>query len=500
MTTRQVEVLIGMDLGTSGLKTVASLPSGEVVARASASYPTSRPEELASEQDPADWLSACRSALSELADAVPTRHWQGIGLSAMIPTLVTTDDYGTPIGNAITWEDGRAERHGAALREMVGADRLYGKTGQWLDGRYLLPMLLRLKDCEPARLRRTSWLLGAKDYLFWHLTRTRATDPSTAAGFGCYGLRTGAWLPDVLASSAHLLGSPMPGLPKVSPATHTAPLVDAASENLGVPAGIPVAVGAADSVLAAKSLGVRDNGDAAYVAGTSTVILGMSDELVLDEAHRFLVTPMAEPGGWGIEMDLLATGSAVHWLSGLLGVTDAELVAMADRSDHRGAPLFLPYLAPGEQGALWDPSLTGTITGLSLHHDRAHLARALVTGLVLESRRCLDVLGEVTRVPGKVRVAGSSAASVGFHQDLADASGRSVIGGEPSVDHSAVGAALVAASAVGLVRGSVSDEPEAVRSPQKAVLPRPERQPMWRELARRHDQALAAFRGLAAPQ
>ena len=115
MTRDASNVVIGLDLGTSGLKAVATSVAGEIVARASATYPTMRPELQASEQDPESWSVAVRSVVRELSEQVPTDRWLGIGLSAMIPTLVTTDESGTPVGAAITWEDGRAEPQATAL-------------------------------------------------------------------------------------------------------------------------------------------------------------------------------------------------------------------------------------------------------------------------------------------------------------------------------------------------------------------------------------------------
>jgi xylulokinase len=490
MTGSSRAVLIGIDLGTSGLKVVASLATGETLARASAAYPTMRPGPNASEQDPATWLAAFRSALRDLSERVPTKDWVGMGLSGMLPTLVTTDESGTPVGPAITWEDARAEPQALALRDDVGPDQLYRLTGQWLDGRYLLPMLLRLQIAEPDRLRRTAWVLGAKDYLFWWLTGERATDPSTASGYGCYDLSEGVWLTDVVAAAAESLVGPMPAFPTIRPAAHAAALTADSARSLGVPAGVPIVLGAADSVLAASALGVCKSGDVAYVAGTSTVILGVSDRLVFDPAHRYLVTPMVEPGSWGLEMDLLATGSAVRWLAGLLGTSEATLVDLATAEDPRRAPTFLPYVAPGEQGALWDPMLSGTITGLALHHNSADLARGLLTGLILESRRCLDVLAEVTSTRGSVRVAGSSASSAALQQELADSSGRRILVDTSTVDHSALGAALLTASALGF------GEPERHPALSAGVDPDPRLAPMWQELATRHDEVLAAFRAL----
>ena len=238
------------------------------------------------------------------------------------------------------------------------------------------------------------------------------------------------------------------------PSTATRPLSAAAAARLGLPAGLPVCLGAADSVLGCLGLGLAQPGDVACVAGTSTVLLGISDHLVIDPAHRYLVTPLAGLDGWGLEMDLLATGSAFHWLAGLLrdaGGDEATLMAMAAGVEPGAGGLsFLPYLAPGEQGALWDPTIAGALFGLSLGHGAADVARALVDGVVLESRRCLAVLDQAGLPRGVVRVAGGSGADPVFRRQLADACQRTVVyAADGETAHSAIGAASVAAVAVG---------------------------------------------------
>lgn len=442
------DVYIGLDLGTSGLKAVALAASGAILARGSAAYPTHRPAAGACEQDPADWRRAVEQVVAQLAEVTPARRWRAIGLSGMIPTLVTLGADGQPAGPAITWQDSRADDLGDEFRERCGAAALYRLTGQWVDGRYLLPMFGRIARADPARAAATAAIASAKDYLFGWLTGELTTDPSTATGYGCYELETGGWSTACLAAA--VLAPAGPRLPAVRPCTTSRPLRAEVAAQLGC-APIPVVLGAADSVLGALGLGVREPGQVAYIAGTSNVILGVTDRLVLDPAHRFLVTPLAEPGRWGVEMDLLATGSAITWLAGLLGgdLTAAGLVELAARTNPAHAPVMLPYLSPGEQGALWDPLLLGAIVGLDLSHGREHLARALVNGIVLESRRCLAVLDETGGFGRAIEVAGGSAASPSFRTDLADAARRLVsMPRDDDTDHSARGAALIAARAM----------------------------------------------------
>ena len=494
---------LGLDLGTSGLKAIALDVCGTILARVGMAYPTHRPAAGACEQDTADWLRAVEQVLAQLGDVIAVQRWRAIGLSGMIPTLVTLGPTGQPNGHAITWQDGRADDLGDEFRERCGADELYRLTGQWVDGRYLLPMFGRIARADPARAAATTVIASAKDYLFAWLTGELATDPSTAAGYGCYELETGRWNDAAMATAADLVASADlatrggagsfggPLLPAVWPSTTSRPMRAEAAAVLGC-ASIPVVLGAADSVLGALGLGVREPGQVAYIAGTSSVILGITDQLVLDPAHRFLVTPLAEPGLWGAEMDLLATGSAITWLADLLGgdLTPAGLVELAAGTDPAQAPILLPYLNPGEQGALWDPLLHGAVIGLDLSHGREHLARALINGIVLESRRCLAVLDETCGSGHAVEMTGGSAADPSFRADLADATRRQVsMPCDDSTDHSARGAALIASLAVddGWPDGAF---------PAAAVTAEPDdaRAKLWDELWAAHESARHGLR------
>ena len=251
------DVYIGLDLGTSGLKAVALGASGAILARRSAGYSTHQPAAGAYEQDPGDWLRAVEQVAARLGETIPAHRWRAIGLSGMIPTLVTLGPDGRPTGPAITWQDARADEQGDEFRERCGAAELYRLTGQWVDGRYLLPMFGRIARDDPARAAGTATIASAKDYLFAWLTGELATDPSTASGYGCYELEEGRWNAAALA----LVGpaGEGPGLPCVRPSATGRPLRAEAAARLGCPP-VPVVLGAADSVLGALGLGVRQPG------------------------------------------------------------------------------------------------------------------------------------------------------------------------------------------------------------------------------------------------
>ncbi|BBY66577.1 xylulokinase [Mycolicibacterium helvum] len=464
-------VVIGVDLGTSAIKIVAVGRDGDVVATARCGYPTRRPEPEAAEQDTQHWWEALGTAGDAIAGMVAPQRWRAIGLSAMLPTLVELDAAGKAVGSAITWEDARAEPQADALRATIGDDVLYQITGQRVDGRYLAPMHARLRG-----LGRTGAIVaGAKDVLFHQLTGHLLTDPSTAAGSAVFDLEQGCWSAELVAASGGF------EVPEVADAATALPLVSSWRQRWGVAGDLPVVLGAADSVLGALGVGAVAHGDVGVIAGTSAVVLGISDRPVRDPARRYLVTPLAG-SGWGLEMDLLAMGSAFDAVAALFGLGGpADLLELAGAVPVEEAPLFLPYLSPGEQGALWDPGLTGTLQGLRLGMGVGHIGRGLLTGIVVELRRCIDVLAMTTGRSGPVRLGGGSAVSPLMWQDIADATGREVWVDPVVTDHSTVGAALFAAAATG--------DPIVRDDAPRIIEPRAERYAWWTDCLVRHDDA-----------
>ncbi|MBS0614592.1 MAG: hypothetical protein JSS24_15580, partial [Proteobacteria bacterium] len=298
-----------------------------------------------------------------------------------------------PLRRAITWKDARADAATAKLIDAAHRQTLYRQTGMPIDGRYLGPMF---RYHWPTHSADVKSILSAKDFIVQALTGSRVTDPSTAAGYGVFDLLTQTFD----AGLCKLWNIAPASLPAVAPAHAVAgELHSAGAALLGLQPGVPVSVGAADSVASAFAMMGLEEGIACINMGSSTVILDAVREPRLDPASRYLLTPHVEPHWYGREMDLLATGTGYRWLSELLGMSDGELDRRAAGSPigARGL-MFSPYLAGGEQGALWDSALRGAVSGLGLQHQAADLARAFLEGVGFEIRRCLEVLAETTPV------------------------------------------------------------------------------------------------------
>ncbi len=442
----ETALALGLDLGTSAFKAVLISSQGEVLACGESPVITLGTEPGEAVQEPAQWLRAAAGALAELGRAaeMADARWRArvcaIGLTGQLPTLVVLGDAGV-LGRAISWKDGRAD---ATAAQVIGPRRqeLYESTGMPIDGRYLAPMFRHHWGAQRAQART---LLSAKDYLCFALTGSRVTDPSTAAGYGLFDLQSGSFAPPW----CELWGVPQNLLPQVRPAHSIAGALHAAGAAiLGMPAGIPVTVGAADSVSGAFAMSPLGAGRRPCVSmGSSTVILDAVRAPRTDPDMRFLLSPHVEPGWYAREMDLLATGTGHRWLSELLGFAPGELERCAGESPAgaRGVT-FAPYLAGAEQGALWNPHLRAAVQGLTLQTGRADVARAFLEGVGYEIRRCIDVLAETATV-AEVVVAGHLTNTSFALQMLADILGRAVQP-FPGVSAAAIGAALGALRAL----------------------------------------------------
>ena len=328
-------LVLGLDLGTSAVKLVAIDDAGSVLASASAGFATSSAIANQAEQDCGDWIAATAQTFTALGESLALSHgagWRGqvkaIGLTGQLPTLVCVGAHG-PLAPAITWKDGRADEWAEQVLDRRERRQIYERTGMPIDGRYLGPMW-RYHHADAGH--DPVWLLSAKDYLGYALTGQAGTDPSTAAGYGAYDLDRGQFD----AALAARWDLPLHALPPVHAAGEVlAPLSLDGAALTGLPAGIPVIVGAADSVCSALAMGGLADGLVCVTMGSSTVILDAVREVRRDPAARYLLTPHVSPGWYGREMDLLATGTG-HRLAPCYAMI-ADLVGGLAEGDQRAA-------------------------------------------------------------------------------------------------------------------------------------------------------------------
>jgi xylulokinase len=386
--------LVGLDVGTTGVKALALSPEGEVLARAEEEYGLSTPRPGWAEQDPEDWWRAAERALAALG-AEPT----SIGLSGQMHGLVVLDEQARVLRPAILWNDQRTELECAEIEERIGLARLVELTGNRALTGFTAPKLLWLRRHEPDVFGRIAHVLLPKDYVRFRLTAERASDVSDASGTLLFDVANRRWSDELLEE--------LDLDPAWLPRALESPEVSGESG-----AGVPVAAGAGDQAAAALGVGVDRPGPLSIVLGTSGVVFASLPGYAADPQARVHAFCHAVPGAWQAMGVMLSAGGSLRWLRDLLGADGyGELTAAAELWPPGAEGLmFLPYLA-GERTPHADPHARGALTGLALRHDRGAVTRAVLEGVAYGLRDSLELLKELGVEPSAGRVSGGGARS-----------------------------------------------------------------------------------------
>ena len=425
------DLLLGADLGTSGLKVVALDEEGTTVAEAERGYEVERPQPGWAESDVGTWRTALEVVLAELAPALRGRRVRALGLAGQMHGAVLVDATGTALRPALLWPDGRAAGELDRWRALDAPDRaalanplVPGMTG---------PMLAWLARHEPATVARAAAVLLPKDALRADLVPGAPpglTDRSDASATLLWDVPGERWSPAAVAAS----GIPPDLLPKVRPG----------AEVVGeAPVG-PVVVGGADTPLALLAAGA----DSGLHINLGTGVQVLRPGSVPHPADDPVVHCYADTGdGWYAMAALQNGGSAWVWVCEVLGLTWDELFAAAVTVPAgAGGVRFRPFLT-GERGGVAGPDDRAGWSGLHAGTTRADLARAAVEGVLFAVRAAVDLLDEPAE--GPVVLTGGGSRSVVVQQVLADVLERPVRY-LPLRSASAVGAAVLAGRGVGL--------------------------------------------------
>ena len=427
--------LVGLDVGTTGVKALAISPEGDVLARAEESYDLSTPHPGWAEQDPEDWWRAAERALAALGGQ-PT----AIGLSGQMHGLVVLDDRDRVLRPAILWNDQRTEAECVEIEERVGLTRLIQLTGNRALTGFTAPKLLWLRRHEPTTYARIAHVLLPKDYVRLRLTGEHAIDVADASGTLLFDVAGRRWSQEMLEA--------LELDPAWLPCALESPEVSGETA-----AGIPVAAGAGDQAAAALGVGVDRPGPVSVVLGTSGTVFAALPAFAADPQARVHAFCHAVPGGWHAMGVMLSAAGSLRWLRGALGTGSGydELTAAAQEWPPGTEGLtFLPYLT-GERTPHADPHARAAFAGLTLGHDRGALVRAVLEGVAYGLRDSLELLRELGVEPHGGHVSGGGARSELWLRIIASVLGLP-IQRTATDEGSAFGAALLGGVAAGVFR------------------------------------------------
>ena len=468
-------LLLGIDIGTSGTKTVLFDADAADAAAAKASatieYPLYQPKNGWAEQDPADWWHAVCGTIRQVIakSGCNPADIKGVGLSGQMHGLVMLDKNGAVLRKSIIWCDQRTAKECEEITAKVGSERLIQITANPALTGFTASKILWVRNNEPDVYGKCAHILLPKDYIRYMLTGEFATEVSDASGMQLLDVPGRNWSDEVISK----LDIDRSLLAKVYESPEITGTVTAqAAELTGLAAGTPVAGGAGDNAAAAVGTGTVCDGRAFTTLGTSGVVFAHTSKLSIDPKGRVHTFCCAVPGAWHVMGVTQGAGLSLKWFRDNfcheeMAAADGMGVDPYYLMDKQAARipigcdrlLYLPYLM-GERTPHLDPDCRGVFFGLSAMHTRQHLLRAVMEGVTYSQRDSVEVLKEMGVHIDTMLACGGGGTSPLWRQMLADVYGVPV-STVVSKEGPALGVAILAGTGVGIYK-SVQEGCDAV--------------------------------------
>jgi len=451
--------LLGIDIGTTGVKTLLIDERGETVASCTVPHPLYTPRPGWTEQDPEDWWKGTVTSVQEVLrmSGVDPGAIAGIGLSGQMHSSVFLDRKDRVIRPAILWNDGRTTPQCRWI-ELAGEENLRRWVANPALEGFTAPKVIWLRENEPENYRKVRTLLLPKDYVRFRLTGEKATEYSDAAGTLFLDVRNRRWSKEMLEA----LDIPEDILPPVYESVDVCGKVTKeAAELTGLKPGTPVVGGGADNACGATGAGVVREGRVLSSIGTSGTVVAPSKVVQVDPEMRAHTFCHSVPGMWYVMGVVLSAGGSLRWFKDALGqlekvaeeLTGVDAYDLLTKEAQRAEPgseglVFLPYIT-GERTPHRDADARGVFFGLSARHTRAHLVRAVLEGITFAMRDSLEIIRGLGIRVEEIRATGGGAKSPFWRQLQADVYGAPVYT-PTNTEGPAFGAALMAGVGAGL--------------------------------------------------
>lgn len=434
-----MSVYLGIDIGTSGTKTLAINAKGKILAQAMEGYPCYHPKPLWSEQDPEDWWQATVKTVRAVVKQAKLKpaDVRAIGLSGQMHGSVFLDKNNKVVRRALLWNDQRTAAECAEIEKRAGGrKRLIEMVANPALTGFTAPKILWLRNAEPKNFEKTVKVLLPKDDIRRRLTGEFATEVSDASGMLLLDVVHRRWSKELLGK----LGLDVNMFGQVYESEEvTGRLTSEAAKLLGLSTDCMVVGGAGDCAAGAVGNGIVKPGVLSTSIGTSGVVFVHAETPQVDPLGRLHTFCHAVRGKWHMMGVTLAAGGSLQWFRNAVCQTlaseakrrkvDAYDVLTEEAAvTPPGAEglFFLPYLA-GERTPHADPNARGAFVGLTLKHTRGHLVRAIMEGVTYSLRDCLAIIEEQGVAVKQIRASGGGARSAFWRQMQADVLGKAVV-------------------------------------------------------------------------
>ncbi|ASJ74394.1 xylulokinase [Granulosicoccus antarcticus] len=369
-------MFLGIDLGTSSVKSVLMDAEQQILASHSAALDVSRPQDGWSEQNPSDWISAIEQTLDALRQSHPKElsAVRGIGLSGHMHGATLLDDQDQVIRPCMLWNDTRSQ----AQAQRLDTPQFRQIGGNILFPGFTAPKVAWVAEHEADNFARLAKVLLPKDYVRLWLTGEHVGDMSDAAGTGWLNVAKRCWSDELLQAT----GLSQQHMPRLVEGTQVSgQLRTALATRYGMLNSVVVAGGAGDNAASACGMGTVADGDAFISLGTSGVLFAANDSYQPNAQSAVHAFCHALPDTWHQMGVILAATDALNWLAKAMKSTPQALSSPLD--SRRAEPtdvIFLPYLG-GERTPINDTDARGVFMGLKHSTDADEMTRAVLQGV-----------------------------------------------------------------------------------------------------------------------
>ena len=446
-------LVVSIDSSTTACKAIAWDMRGQALAEGRAAYPLIQPARGWHEQNAEDWWAGACRALGACVDQVQGSQIDAIAITHQRETFVPVDADGTPIRNAIMWNDERSAAQVAALERNFGPE-LHRLTGKPPSMTASISKLLWLAEHEPELVARTARFLDVHAFLVHRLTGQYRTGLANADPLGVLDMERRTWADDLIRAIGL---RPDQFVELVEPGAVIGFVTPVAAAATGLPAGLPVIAGAGDGHCAGLGANVTREGIAYLNLGTGIASGACSPTYLCDRAFRTLIAPV--PGSYYVEHILRGGVYTVAWF------VERFAADLRGGEQGRSAEAILEeaaaQIAPGAEGLMlvpywnnvmnpyWDPLASGITVGWSGVHGRAHFYRAILEGIAYEQRLVGDAMMAAAgqRFAEYVGMGGGSRSRL-WLQIMADVTGVPVVQSTTN-EATCLGAGILAAVGAG---------------------------------------------------
>lgn len=411
---------MGIDLGTSSLKTVVIDENGILQAVASRGYQFQSPCSNFAEHDPEEWWGACVYTIKRVlqeGDICP-EEIKGVSFSGQMHGIVVLDQAYKSIRPAILHCDARSGKQVEQLKALFGMDEIRQLMMNPVYTGFLLPSLLWIRENEPENFERIRHVFLPKDYLTYKLTGLIATDYSDASATLAFDMRKMCWSEDIL-NKVHI---PLTWFPRCFETGEVIGTVTAkASGETGLAAGTAIVAGGGDQVMQGIGNGIVKTGQASANIGTSGQVSFQSAQPLLNPQLNTNTFMGYKKNRWIVMGAIMNAGLCYQWFNSLFPETDyAEMNRRISQvQPGSGGVLFLPYLN-GERTPHLDPDLSASFIGMNLRTGKAELARAVMEGVSYAMYQCIELCGSLGLRADRMVASGGGARSMPWLQMQAD--------------------------------------------------------------------------------